>query len=258
MSNKSLKEQCFITLVMVIIMGAVLLSTYEGPPVSADAEAGVLYGSAGAAGLQEGSANDGAADLQQGGAGDDSTGSGFSSDGSAAGSSSSRDGSEAGTAANEYEGIIRLHVIANSDSETDQDLKLKVRDEIISQVGDLNRKASIEESREWLKSQLDDLEKAAESVIRENGCNYSASAELGVRWIPEKSYGDMYFPAGNYEALTITLGKGEGENWWCVLFPPLCLITEDEAELEEMGLDSQDQIRVKSWLAEVLDGSSRK
>ena len=245
MSNKSLKEQCFITLVMVIIMGAVLLSTYEGPPVSADAEAGVLYGSVGAARLQEGSANDGAAGLQQGGAGDD-----------IAGGSSSSNGSAAGTAANEYEGIIRLHVIANSDSEDDQELKLKVRDEIISQVGDLNEKNTIEDSREWLESQLDDFEKAAESVIRENGCNYKASAELGVRWIPEKSYGDMYFPAGNYEALTITLGKGEGENWWCVLFPPLCLITENEAELEEMGLDSQDQIRVKSWLAEVLDGSS--
>lgn len=227
MSNKSLREQCFITLVMVIIMGAVLVSTYEGPRVSADAEAEVLYGSVGAAGLQEGSANDGGAGLQQGDA-------------------------------NEYEGIIRLHVIANSNSEADQELKLKVRDEIISQVGDLNKKDTIEDSREWLESQLDDLKVAAESVIRANGCNYSASAELGVRWIPEKTYGDMHFPAGNYEALTITLGKGEGENWWCVLFPPLCLITEDEAELEEMGIDSQDQIRVRSWLMEVLDGSSGK
>ena len=62
----------------------------------------------------------------------------------------------------------------------------------------------------------------------------------------------MHFPAGNYEALTITLGKGEGENWWCVLFPPLCLITEDEKQMAELGIDSQDQIQVKSWLKEVL------
>lgn len=206
MSNKKLREQCFITLVMVIIMGAVLLSTYEGPQVSAGNEAGVLYGSMEGSGAKE----------------------------------------------NQYEGIIRLHVVANSDSEADQKLKLKVRDEVISRVGDASGKDSIKESREWLESQLDDLEKAAESVIHENGCNYSAAAELGVRWIPEKSYGDMYFPAGNYEALTITLGKGEGENWWCVLFPPLCLITEDEAELAEMGIDSEDQIKVKSWLKEVL------
>lgn len=207
MSNKQLKEQCFIMLVMVIIMGGVLFSTYEAPEVSANNEAGVLYGS-----VEQNSSQ----------------------------------------VQNEYEGIIRLHVIANSDSKADQELKLKVRDEVISVVGDLNKKDNREQSREWLKSQLDDLKGLAEDVIAENGFNYKASAELGIRWIPEKTYGDMHFPAGNYEALTITLGKGEGENWWCVLFPPLCLITEDEAELEEMGIDSQDKIKVRSWLREVL------
>lgn len=221
MSNKQLKEQCIILMVMVIIMGGVLLSTYESPEVDADAEAGVLYGSVGPG---------------------------------TAGDSELKESVDASSSAveNEYEGIIRLHVIANSDSDFDQELKLKVRDEIISLVGDLNNKGSIEESRVWLESQLGDIESVAESVIRENGCNYKASAELGVRWIPEKTYGDMHFPAGNYEALTITLGKGEGENWWCVLFPPLCLITEDEQELSEMGLESEDQIKVKSWLREVL------
>ena len=160
---------------------------------------------------------------------------------------------ETGQAAvNEYEGIIRLHVIANSDSVDDQNLKLKVRDAVIEEVGRLEAKKDIDESREWLASHLDDLEAAANAVIAENGCNYRASAELGVRWIPEKTYGDMYFPAGNYEALTITLGEGAGQNWWCVLFPPLCLITEDEEELAEMGIDSADQIEVKSWLREVL------
>lgn len=156
------------------------------------------------------------------------------------------------TAVNEYDGIIRLHVVANSDSVDDQNLKLKVRDAVIAEVGKLESKKDIDESRDWLESHLDDLEAVADSVIAENACNYKASAELGVRWIPEKTYGDMYFPAGNYEALTITLGEGKGQNWWCVLFPPLCLITEDEAELEEMGIDSEDQIRVKSWLREVL------
>ena len=216
MSNKELKKQCLIMLVMVIIMGTVLFSTYEAPEVSANNEAGIIYGSVGTETYPD-SGSEGSSRTE-----------------------------------NEYEGIIRLHVIANSDSEADQELKLKVRDEVISSVGNLNEKSTIEQSREWLESQLDDLEKAAEEVIRENGCNYKAEAELGVRWIPEKSYGDMYFPAGNYEALTIILGKGEGENWWCVLFPPLCLITEDEEQLEEMGLESEDQIKVKSWLHEVL------
>lgn len=156
------------------------------------------------------------------------------------------------TAINEYKGIIRLHVVANSDSAEDQNLKLKVRDAVIEEVGKLEDSKDIDESRETLISHLDDLTETANKVIRENGYNYKASAELGVRWIPEKTYGDMYFPAGNYEALTITLGKGEGQNWWCVLFPPLCLITEDEEELAEMGIDSEDQIKVKSWLKEVL------
>lgn len=212
MSNKQLKEQCFIMLVMVIIMGGVLLGTYEGPKVSANNEAGVLYESTDTDRIQ--------------------------SD---------------GLKENEYEGIIRLHVIANSNSDFDQNLKLKVRDEIISLVGDLSDKNSISESRKWVESQLDDIERKAEEVIRENGCNYRASAELGVRWIPEKTYGDMYFPAGNYEALTIVLGEGEGENWWCVLFPPLCLITEEEEVLAEMGINSADQVKVKSWLMEVLE-----
>lgn len=212
MSNKQLKEQCFIMLVMVIIMGGVLLGTYEGPEVSANNETGVLYEST---------------DTEQ-----------IKSD---------------GPKENEYEGIIRLHVIANSNSDFDQNLKLKVRDEIISLVGDLSNKNSIEESRKWIESQLDDIEKKADEVIRENGCNYRAAAELGVRWIPEKNYGNMYFPAGNYEALTIVLGEGEGENWWCVLFPPLCLITEEEGELVEMGIDPEDQVQVKSWLMEVLE-----
>lgn len=212
MSNKQLKEQCFIMLVMVIIMGGVLLGTYEGPKVSANNEARVLYESTDTDRIQ--------------------------SD---------------GLKENEYEGIIRLHVIANSNSDFDQNLKLKVRDEIISLVGDLSDKNSISESRKWIESQLDDIERKAEEVIRENGCNYRASAELGVRWIPEKTYGDMYFPAGNYEALTIVLGEGEGENWWCVLFPPLCLITEEEEVLAEMGINSADQVKVKSWLMEVLE-----
>lgn len=155
-------------------------------------------------------------------------------------------------AVNEYNGIIRLHVIANSDSAEDQNLKLKVRDAVIEEVSKLGNSQSIDESRKWLESHLGDLEKTAEQVIRENGYDYGAVAELGVRWIPEKTYGDMYFPAGNYEALNITLGKGEGQNWWCVLFPPLCLITEDEEELEKMGIESDDQIQVRSWLKEVL------
>lgn len=154
---------------------------------------------------------------------------------------------------NQYDGVIRLHVIANSDSAEDQNLKLKVRDEIIKKVGNLENSQSIDESRRYLKYHLKDMEKTATEVIKENGKKYTAKADLGVRWIPAKTYGDMYFPAGNYEALNVTLGKGEGHNWWCVLFPPLCLIEEDEEKMDELEIGKEKKIEVKSKLMEILN-----
>ena len=154
-------------------------------------------------------------------------------------------------------GIIRLHVTASSDEDFDQELKLKVRDEVLEII---NRRLvretmikhdaqngeatlTIDESREYLKNNLREIEKVAENVIRENGYNYAAKAELGVSWIPEKKYGGVTFPAGNYEALNITIGEGDGENWWCVLFPPLCIIdtqNKDDGGIEADGINSAE------------------
>lgn len=156
------------------------------------------------------------------------------------------------TPQNQYSGIIRLHVIANSDSEEDQELKLKVRDEIIKKTKSLQESQSIEDSREYLQTHLNDMEETANKVIEENGKSYKAEANLGIRWIPEKTYGDMYFPAGNYEALNLTLGRGEGQNWWCVLFPPLCLIEEDEEAIKEMGISEEQKIEIKWKLMDIL------
>lgn len=153
---------------------------------------------------------------------------------------------------NQYEGVIRLHVIANSDSAEDQNLKLKVRDEIIKEVGSLENSQSISQSRSYLKTHLGRMEQVAREVIRENGKEYTAKADLGVRWIPARTYGDMYFPAGNYEALNVTLGEGQGHNWWCVLFPPLCLIEEDKSQMKELDITDEKQIQIKSKLLEIL------
>lgn len=153
---------------------------------------------------------------------------------------------------NEHEGIIRFHVLANSDSAEDQTLKLKVRDGVLEAINeDMIRETmkqyedgekyvkkvelDPEESRKYIKEHLTDIEETAESIIHENGYSYDAEAELGVRWIPEKNYGDMTFPAGNYEALNITIGEGAGQNWWCVLFPPLCLIDGSAGEKTGSG-----------------------
>lgn len=167
-----------------------------------------------------------------------------------------------GDTENDHEGIIRLHVIANSDSVSDQRLKLKVRDAVIAYMDDQEELSTVKETRQHLDDNLDRLEAIANGVIAAEGYDYTAKADLGVRYIPEKTYGDMTFPAGNYEALNITLGKGDGQNWWCVLFPPLCLLeemtlTEDElVELADGGdLDSftdAQQLQLRWKLLELL------
>lgn len=142
---------------------------------------------------------------------------------------------------NDYEGIIRLHVIANSNTVGDQALKLKVRDAVIAYMDDQPNLRTVDKTREHLEGNLDRLEAIANGVIAAEGYNYTAKADIGVRYIPEKNYGDITFPAGNYEALNITLGDGDGENWWCVLFPPLCLLDEGtENVLTESGLSEDD------------------
>lgn len=133
--------------------------------------------------------------------------------------------------------IIRFHILANSDSEEDQQLKLKVRDAIgtfmqpkLSDVSD------IEESRKIVTENLSAIEEQAEKVIAEEGYTYTVSAKLAQADFPEKSYGPYTFQAGNYEALEVTIGNGEGHNWWCVMYPNLCFfnstyeIVDEEAE----------------------------
>lgn len=127
---------------------------------------------------------------------------------------------------NDHQGILRLHVIANSNTARDQALKLKVRDAVIAYLDDQTDLKTVDETRSYLKKNKKRLQKIAEGVIASQGCDDPASVELGVRYIPQKTYGDITFPAGNYEALNITIGNGQGENWWCVLFPPLCLLEE--------------------------------
>jgi stage II sporulation protein R len=158
--------------------------------------------------------------------------------------------------ANEHEGIIRLHVIANSDSDDDQALKLQVRDEIIKYMTSQNEASSIDDisaSRQFIKKNLTTFEAIARDQITAEGYDYTATAALEVCYIPEKNYGDITFPAGNYEALNITIGSGEGQNWWCVLFPPLCIIDEGTEELTADGLDEEERLQLKLKLLEILD-----
>jgi len=121
--------------------------------------------------------------------------------------------------------IIRLHVKANSDTEEDQALKLKVRDRILKETAPLFEKSqSIEETRAIVKENLENIKSIAEEVIREEGKDYEVKVNFGMTSFPTRKYGEIVLPAGEYEALLVTIGEGKGKNWWCVMFPPLCFV----------------------------------
>ncbi len=128
--------------------------------------------------------------------------------------------------------IIRFHVIANSDNDKDQELKLKVRDEVIRFLTPLlDKSSSIKESREILKENDKKVIEIAKKVIKENGYNYSVKSELSRENFPEKIYGNIVLPQGEYEAYRILIGKSSGQNWWCVMFPPLCFVDVTKGEV---------------------------
>lgn len=123
------------------------------------------------------------------------------------------------------EKIVRFHVIANSDSNEDQQLKLKVKEAVVEYIAPyLSESCSIDESKEILLNNQEKLISIAKDVIFENGYNYDVTAKLEKIYFPTKSYGNYTFPPGEYEAFNIRIGKSEGKNWWCVLYPPLCFI----------------------------------
>lgn len=134
--------------------------------------------------------------------------------------------------------VFRLHILANSDSEADQALKLKVRDAVLEKSAYLfENNASAEESARAAEEHLDDIRKTAEQVISENGSDYSVNCEVTEMYFDNRVYGTVTMPAGEYTALRITIGEAQGKNWWCVMFPPLCLpaVTNIDEALEECG-----------------------
>lgn len=162
--------------------------------------------------------------------------------------------------------VIRFHVLANSDTQEDQDLKLKVRDAIGAYMQPkLSGVSDISDSRRVIKDNLSGITETAEEVILREGYTYDVKSSLRVTDFPQKTYGDYTFPAGKYEALEVVLGKGEGHNWWCVMYPNLCFynsvyeVIDEEAEKslkcvltaeEYKSLMEGKNYKVKSALAE--------
>ena len=122
-------------------------------------------------------------------------------------------------------GVFSLHVIANSDSPEDQNLKYIVRDELIKYMNTLAKDCtSKQEVIEIAQNNISNFENIAKKTIQDNGFNYNVTVEIGNFDFPTKTYGDITLPAGTYDSLKIKIGKSEGQNWWCVMFPPLCFV----------------------------------
>jgi len=173
-------------------------------------------------------------------------------------------------------GVIRLHVRANSDTEADQSLKLKVRDRIIKECSYLfkdNKK--IENARAEILKNTDKIEKIARNEILKNGYNYPVKINFGKSDFPIKVYKNITLPAGTYEALTVEIGSAEGQNWWCVLFPPLCFVDEtctgisEESEsilIDNLGKETyemlksgdESDIKIRFKIYEIWESGKRK
>lgn len=127
--------------------------------------------------------------------------------------------------------VLRMHILANSDSEEDQALKLKVRDRLLECSEDIFGGAdSLEEMKKKAGTKLDKINSIVGEVIHENGYNYSSEAKLVNMDFDTREYGEITMPAGKYDALRITIGEAEGHNWWCVMYPPLCIPAAENVE----------------------------
>lgn len=144
------------------------------------------------------------------------------------------------------ETVFRLHILANSDSEADQQLKLKVRDAVLEETSYIfEGKGSAKESAEAAEKHLSEIKSVAERVIMENGYDYSVQCEVTDMDFDCRVYDKITMPAGHYKALRITIGEADGKNWWCVMFPPLCLpaVTNiDEALAECDGVFTAEEL----------------
>ena len=143
--------------------------------------------------------------------------------------------------------VFRLHIIANSNLEKDQELKLKVRDNIISYMNNICKNiSSKEEAISMAQNHINDFKLIADRTISENGFNYTSTVEIGNYKFPTKHYGDITLPRGYYDALEIKLGENLGQNWWCVLYPSLCFVdvssgTVPESSKEELKNTLSDE-----------------
>ena len=165
--------------------------------------------------------------------------------------------------------LIRFHVIANSDTEADQTLKLKVRDSVVRDMTpSFSQASNIDEARTVVKENIDRIKSVAIKEIKRDGKDYPVQVSLGKYMFPTKTYGDLTLQEGKYEAVRVVIGEGKGSNWWCVLFPPLCFVdlsADQDGELSaektngipvsDITKQSEPQVQVKFKVVEVFEDS---
>lgn len=143
------------------------------------------------------------------------------------------------------ENVVRLHILADSNNEIDQNVKLKVRDALLEKNSELlSDKVTPENATEYFKNSKDELEQCANEVLKENGLNYKATITLSKEYYTTRVYEDLTFPAGVYTSIKVILGSGEGKNWWCVMFPPLCVPVADG------GIETANNVNLEDYLDE--------
>lgn len=139
--------------------------------------------------------------------------------------------------------VLRFHVLANSDEEKDQNLKMKVKEAVLQYMREeLPTSDSLEMTKAWVVSHIEEIEAIAEELIQDEGFTYPVCAKIMTCKFPEKTYGDITFPAGTYEALRIEIGEAQGQNWWCVLYPNLCFFDTVHAVVPEEGKKQLEEV----------------
>lgn len=148
--------------------------------------------------------------------------------------------------------VLRFHILANSDSQEDQALKITVRDEILDFLEtEMPETPDVRETVRWIRRHADELEELGKKTVAEAGYDYPVHAAVTTCWFPDRTYGDMTFPAGNYEALRIELGDAEGHNWWCVLYPGLCFLDAANAVVPEEGKQKLQNVLTEEEYAQM-------
>lgn len=146
--------------------------------------------------------------------------------------------------------VIRLQVIANSDSDKDQAVKLLVRDRLLSVFNDYTQSHTQAEAENYIQSSLSLAQDTAKQVLSENDFSYDAVAQYGEYDFPVRQYGDITLPAGRYRGLRILLGEASGKNWWCVMYPPLCFnaLNTKQEKTKDSGLEIQLKFKILELL----------